>query len=502
MKVNKIYQGNSLEILKTFEDNSIDAVVTDPPYGLSDHKESKIRETLQKWLSGEDDFIPNGKGFMGKEWDAFVPPPALWKEVYRVMKPGAHILCFAGTRSVDLMTLSLRLAGFEVRDTLVWAYGSGFPKSLNIGKAIDKLLGNEREVIGHINTSYLKTLNEERVKQGYRPNVSKLSGEITKGNSEWEGWGTALKPAIEFIILARKPLSEKNVAENVLKWGTGGLNIDGCRIQHNDPLKLTNRNPNSTFTKFAEKVGWRAGYKQPTNIASASPQGRFPSNFIIQCNCDEVVEGKETGKFRTGSIRHHSIWNSTKGNGIKCNAPDNYGDKAIIHTNPECPCFMLDAQSGISKSIRSYRGIQSKGYSAGIEWRRAGIETNTIRGHNDTGGASRFFKQITFEPEDYLPFYYCAKASKSERNFGLEGEVNRHPTLKPIRLCQYLVKLITPPNGIVLDPFAGSGSTLIACKKLGFNFIGIELNPEYVLIAEKRLQAVEPNLFNEVNNGA
>jgi len=499
MEINKIYQGNSLEILKTFKENSIDAVVTDPPYGLSDHKESKIRETLQRWLNDDDDFVPDGKGFMGKEWDAFVPPPALWKEIYRVMKPGAHILCFAGTRSVDLMSLSLRLAGFEIRDTLVWLYGSGFPKSLNIGKAVDKLLGNKRKIIG-------KNLNHGTLKETNcmigEPHTG--DGMLTRGNTQWEGWGTSLKPAIEPIILARKPLSEKNVAENVLKWGTSGLNIDVCKIG-NEIIPAHKRGK-------AVNTNFMSGGFTPEH------QGRFPSNFIIQCTCDEVIEGKERPPRIGRKGGHKGSFGSWAGS-----TADSIGrwpaDKQIIHTNPNCPCYLLDQQSGLSKSRPDYRTNEIKKSTVYFANKR---QPNLL---NDEGGASRFFKQITFEPEDYLPFYYCSKASKSERNMGLEelplkeaggmqgrndgsfdGKItynqNHHPTVKPVRLCQYLVKLITPPNGIVLDPFAGSGSTLIACKKLGFNFIGIELNPEYVLIAEKRLQAIDPNLFNEVNNGA
>jgi site-specific DNA-methyltransferase (adenine-specific) len=419
------------------------------------------------------------------------------------------------------MSLSLRLAGFETRDTLVWVYGSGFPKSLNISKAIDKMFDAEREKIEYEHWG--------RTNRSYQPNGSPFNFDKSKVKEkqyktlpatteakQWEGWGTALKPAIEPIILARKPLSEKNVAENILKWGTGGINIDGCRIQYQNE-KDKKEGQSARISKTKDTIFPLGGYDRSNRDYL---NGRFPSNFLIHCNCDEVIEGKEVGH-QTKKSDNRKDPNSflRTGFGGERNENNSYRDKAIIHTNPDCPCYLLDQQSGVSKSRPDYRTNEIKKSTVYFANRR---QPNLL---NDEGGASRFFKQITFEPEDYLPFFYCAKASKSERNMGLEelplkkaggmqgrndgsfdGKItynqNHHPTVKPISLCQYLIKLITPPNGIVLDPFAGSGSTLIACKKLVFNFIGIELNPEYVLIAEKRLQAIEPNLFNEVNNGA
>jgi site-specific DNA-methyltransferase (adenine-specific) len=473
-----IIQGDCVEVMKSMPDNYVSAIITDPPYGLSNHSEKLIRETLSKWLSGEEDYIPKGKGFMGKSWDSFVPPPAVWKECFRVMKPGGTIMVFAGTRTYDLMTISLRLAGFEVKETLMYMYGSGFPKSLDISKAIDKLKGAEREKTGEdqkfgrcdSGIYHMNVNNPSKMK------FARYDNPATPEATLWDGYGTSLKPAYEPIILAIKP-NEGSYANNALKWGVAGLNINGCRIATNEQL---GRQASST-TLFGQGKMTSADFINNSNKAG----GRFPANVLLECTCDEVLEGKQIGKFRENTARKRKGFMLGEVYGHS-NAPDNYGDKAIIHTNPECPCCMLDQQSGISKSARSKRGIQSKGYSAGVEWERATEETNTVRGHNDKGGASRFF--------------YCAKASRGERT--ANGQIkNDHPTLKPLSLMKYLVKLVIPPeNGLILDPFAGSGSTCVACKMLGVNFIGIEKEAAYVDIARKRLELTEkereqPNLF-------
>jgi len=225
----KVINGDNIEVLKTYPDNYFDSIVTDPPYGLG--KEPNPNELLKDWIEKGYHEI-QGKGFMGKEWDAFVPQPNFWKEVFRVLKPGGHVLAFYGTRTYDWGVMAMRFAGFEVRDCIQWLYGSGFPKSHNIGKSVDKLKGNERKLVGEGKsgkTAKAFNLNEQQREAG----TGILAGqyEITKGNSEWEGWGSALKPANEPIVLARKPLEKGlSIAENVLKWGTGGINIDGCRV--------------------------------------------------------------------------------------------------------------------------------------------------------------------------------------------------------------------------------------------------------------------------------
>jgi site-specific DNA-methyltransferase (adenine-specific) len=431
----QILNGNNLDLLKTLPDNSVDSVVTDPPYGLS---------------------------FMNKKWDYDVPSIELWKEVYRVLKHGGHVLSFGGTRTYHRMVVNMEDAGFEIRDQIMWLYGSGFPKSHNIGKAIDKIEGNEREVVKLSNNgsgvSNIKLNNHEKGDTG----IGYMDGSgknfiLTKGQSAWEGWGTALKPANEPICLARKPLSEKSVAENVLKYGTGGINIDGSRIDY------ANDNDRSGWFKSGSKGS--EGFMGEKNFAmrehSAEEiqercgEGRFPANIIFD---------EEAGK-------------------------------------------LLDEQSGESKSgLRQPNGKPILNIDKG--WNDNSMIDKTMRGHTDKGGASRFF--------------YCAKASKSDRNDGCEklqgkyvaqgnqaqaelkrGNVdfengnkhnkvelkqNFHPTVKPTDLMRYLCRLITPPNGIVLDPFMGSGSTGKGAILEGFDFIGMELDPEYVEIAKARIE--------------
>src|SRR5699024_6170013 len=237
-----LFHGESTEVLKSLEDNSIDSVVCDPPYGLS--KEPDISKVISEWVSGDDSFVPDGKGFMSKDWDGFVPPPSLWKEVFRVLKPGGHALVFAGTRTQDLMTISLRLAGFEVRDVIEWLYFSGMPKSHNVSKAFDRRAGAEREVVGYgkLNPRDKKTyvpqseswFNDDKTHQTIK--ALEITAPATELARKWDGWGTSLKPSHEPIIVVRKPLIDADtgrkltVADCVEKYGTGAINIDASRI--------------------------------------------------------------------------------------------------------------------------------------------------------------------------------------------------------------------------------------------------------------------------------
>lgn len=446
MKAAQLFNANNLDIIKSLPDNSIDSIVTDPPYGIS---------------------------FMGKKWDYDVPSVETWKECLRVLKPGGHILVACGTRTQHRMTVNIEDAGFEIRDIVAWIYGSGFPKSLNIGKALDKIKGNsseiylmfaetiknkreelkitltdadnyvcggttnyswfegrkggqrlpkleeylkikellqlddsfdnfigeaEREVIGEVKTNLTVMQNIGQENISGKINLTIPSTDVAK---QYEGWGTALKPAMELWTLARKPLSENNIAQNVLKWGTGGINIDGSRVGTTGAR--TNSNGNRSM------YGGNSLLESKTHNLETKEHnyGRFPAN-VIHDGSDEVTD---------------------------------------------------------------------------------------------------------LFPNDSQRFFYCAKASKSERNDGLDGFEDRrqdeddyeragttnprnrsqllrknfHPTVKPIALMRYLVKMITPIGGMVLDPFMGSGSTGIACMKENFSFTGIELDPEYFRIAEARI---------------
>jgi predicted RNA methylase len=386
MTESQIITGDCLEVMPTIPANSIDAVVTDPPYGLS---------------------------FMGKAWDHGVPGVPFWEAALRVMKPGAYLLAFGGTRTFHRLTCAIEDAGFQVRDCLMWLYGSGFPKSLDVSKAIDKAAGAKRVDLG-TNPNKLGRTRDMRaghfVGNGVADmeSICRLTAPATHAAKQWSGWGTALKPAWEPIILARKPL-EGTVAENVQKWGTGAINIDGGRIPHSDDLSRGNGG--------TDVLSWGGTYGAGMNTAAKRkaeglpPQGRWPANVLLD---------EEAGR-------------------------------------------ALDGQTGVLQS--SYVTKGSKGKLFGMPGHA------TEKKDDGLTGASRFF--------------YCAKASKSQR-----GEGNNHPTVKPLALLEYLIRLVTPPNGLVLDPFCGSGSTGVAANRLGFGFLGIEKEPAYVGIAQARIAPV------------
>ena len=466
----KLMLGDNMLNLKKLPDNSIDSIVSDPPYGLA---------------------------FMNKKWDYDVPTVEFWREVYRVLKPGGHILSFGGTRTYHRMVVNIEDAGFEIRDQVMWLYGSGFPKSHNIGKAVDKLQGNDREVVGvKTDGAYSpgtknKGIGEiDKLAGKERESRGEDFGKITKGQSPYEGWGTALKPANEPICVARKPLSEKTIAENILKWRTGGINVDACRVG-NESID-TIHNPKITG-KMGQAHGEQKGFIEGENTTH---EGRFPANIILECICDEVVKGDK------GEV----VYSERKADGSFGNASNkprnNFTDKGDIHTNPMCPCYLIDEQSGVSKSSKSNKIYQNDA-SNRVVANSAGGQRSPESTYADKGGASRFF--------------YVAKVSKKERNLGLdefeskiiegrdEGQdatsvaykkrptptKNNHPTLKPINLMTYLCRLVTPEGGIVLDPFMGSGSTGIAACLEGFRFVGMEMDEDYFKIAEARIEAFE-----------
>lgn len=276
----ELHHGDCLDVLKTLADCSVDAIVTDPPYGLG--KEPDPVKVMAAWVS-QGYFEVEGSGFMGKKWDAFVPQPIIWKEVFRVLKPGGHLLAFAGTRTQDWMAMSLRFAGFEIRDMIAWVYAQGFPKSLDISKAIDKAAGAEREVVGVSSVTGARrsqTMNDgnkgtRRTYQNDEPVINNLTAPATEAAKQWEGWGTALKPALEPITLARKPLIG-TVAANVLEHGTGGLNIDGCRVgRDTDDVSGWSQTGSKTSENRAMSGGNYARDAKP------DAEGRWPANLIL-----------------------------------------------------------------------------------------------------------------------------------------------------------------------------------------------------------------------------
>lgn len=398
--LNQIIQGDCLEVMKDIPDNSVDSIVTDPPYEL---------------------------GFMGKKWDStgIAYNVELWQECLRVLKPGGYLLAFGGTRTYHRMTCAIEDAGFEIRDCIQWIYGSGFPKSMDISKAIDKKFGAEREVTGEKQSSGMlrNGRTDEEMANKWSDNNRKpnyITTPSTPEAQQWDGFGTALKPAHEPIVVARKPLSEKTVADNVLKWGTGGINIDECRVEFaKDESSKDLARSSQGFTSQSE-IYHNNKDKYTISSENGNPQGRFPANVIFD---------EEAGR-------------------------------------------LLDEQSGISKSSGG-KGEKSRGAlgnSVYGKYENKELASNA-GGLGDTGGASRFF--------------YCAKASKAERR------ESKHPTVKPLNLMRYLVRLVTPPNGTALDPFAGSGTTLEAAMLEGFCFVGIERQAEYIPDIQARVKQAQ-----------
>lgn len=418
----EIKHGDCLEVMRGMADNSVDAIVTDPPYGLS---------------------------FMGKKWDYDVPSVEVWAECLRVLKPGGHLLAFAGTRTQHRMAVRIEDAGFEIRDMIAWVYGSGFPKSLDVSKAIDKAAGAQREVIGNYEVTRDLSGGSWADLHG-KPNgavLHDITAPATDAARQWQGFGTSLKPALEPVTVARKPLVG-TVAENVLAHGTGALNIDGCRVEfQGEDDKAAAKPGGRTTAASGNLAGKSQGGAERTDFELVQGSGRWPAN-LIHDGSEEVV-----GMFpyvKAGvAVRSNSGGNTFGGD------------------NPKPPMDDM--------------------------------------GYGDTGSAARFF--------------YCAKASRSDRNAGLEGmeerpgpgskrtnpapgrqaalgapRANHHPTVKPTDLMRYLCRLVTPPGGTVLDPFTGSGSTGKAAMLEGFNFIGIEREAGYVAIAEARIAEAQRSL--------
>ena len=391
----KVIHGDCIETMNAMPPESVDAIVTDPPYGLSNTTPAQVADTITKWAGGDRDHVPTGRGFMGKSWDAFVPPPAVWDECLRVLKPGGHMLVFAGSRTQDLMGLSIRLAGFEMRDSLAWLYGSGFPKSRNVGKST--------------------------------------------GAVEFDGWGTALKPAFEPIVLARKPLAEKTVARNVLAHGTGAINVDACRIEGeaNRPMP---RAPQGGILRL-DGCHTEAELRALAEAGGKTPSGRDARATLARAIADrERYESSEEKVTNTGRWPANVLLDQ--------------------HT-----AEWVDEQSGNVKGAVSNGNKAGNGYHGNF-----GVVQQTP-GYADSGGASRFF--------------YSAKAPKSERP-NVDGV--QHPTVKPLAIMEWLLRLVTPPGGTVLDPFAGSGTTLEAARNTGHKSIGIEAEETYLPLIDQRLQ--------------
>lgn len=427
-----LYLGDCNEILKEIADESIDLIVTDPPYGLTSIVKrfgGKDSAPAQEGTDGR--FSRLSKGFMGQQWDGSGVEYNIdmWKKCLRILKPGAYLFSFAGTRTYHRITSAIDDAGFEIRDMVAWVYGSGFPKSLDVSKAIDKSMGAERQqrngtMSADGTPGWVTSGSKEKCaicgKQYFSGNPCRCPKPdkipITDEAKEWSGWGTSLKPALEPIAVARKPLIG-TVAENALKYGTGGLNIDECRIEYEEggniasnPLMRKTSGSKINYGNDAESSSFKL--KKEAGEMNINPSGRFPANFIHD-GSPEVLK-----QFPDEVGGGH--WAKTKVTGF--------------------------GEFGGGKA--EYFGVGEK---------------------DGFGSAARFF--------------YCAKASSAERK-----EENKHPTVKPISLMEYLLKLASRKDAIVLDPFFGSGTTGIACERLHRKWIGIEISKDYCDMAIVRLE--------------
>ena len=439
----KLILGDSVDKLKELEDNSVDSIVTDPPYGLS---------------------------FMGKKWDYDVHSQEIFEECLRVLKPGGYLLSFAGSRTYHRMAVRVEDAGFEIRDQIMWIYGSGFPKSMNIGIQVDKKLGNQREVVGEKVRGDVEKAKENGA--GYladpaNRNNTKQFGygtqTITKGNSEWEGWGTALKPAHEPIVMARKPLSEKTVVNNVLEWGTGGINIDESRISTDEVITNHSRGAESAISKG--KYG--DSKEQETHQTPSQTLGRFPANIILDKEAGRILD-EQTGELSTVGSPKKIDNSKTSIFGAGVPGFQMYGDKGGASRFFYCPkTSKTDRNEGLDEFEDKY---YAAGNQAKAELKRGNVEFNSNKG----------------------------KGRDERHNHNQVGvSKNNHPTVKPTDLMLYLIRLITPKGGTTLDPFMGSGSTGKAAVRGGFDFVGIEREKEYMEIAEARIQYEKDNPYSE-----
>ena len=470
----KLYHGNMLDMLEIIEPNSIDSIITDPPYGLTSITKRFGKEDSVECQYGKDgSFQRLSRGFMGKEWDGSGIEYNIetWQKCYEVLKPGGYLLAFGGSRTFHRIACAIEDAGFEIRDTIMWLYGSGFPKSMSLSKGLES-----REKLGNAGTRNKRKIEQACDTEEYKLKQTNngIMGEIietirkeyvpnTELAKQWQGWGTALKPSFEPIIVARKPF-KGSLVDNVIEYGVGGINIDECRVGNNGGTKKDCSTCNNNNLVYGN--GLNGGKVEQIN------SGRFPANTILtydETDFDEVCGGFPYTKSTGGS--------------------------------------------GISSKINTFKNVS------------IGAKNNTgshLGGLGDEGSASRYF--------------YCAKASKKDRDEGLEGfeekktgelqggrkegsagsimlnadgttrvnpyagtgtpKKNTHPTVKPTSLMQYLVRLVTPNGGIILDPFNGSGSTGKAVmyenkeRNKNYKYIGIELTEEYLPIAKARIEYI------------
>lgn len=419
-----IHLGDCAKILPTLPDESVDSIVTDPPYGLG-KREPSIDEII-KYLLGSN--LDTGGDVLDNDWE--IPSVAVWKDCYRILKPGGYLLSFAGTRTFDIMSMGIRAAGFENRDTIAaefgpailqWIQAQGFPKNHDPSAAIDKILGFKRE--------------DREVP-------------VSEEAKQWDGWGTALKPSWEPILVFRKPISEKTVARQVLKTGTGAMNIDGCRIGSGEVLsggggKLWSHYRDDKLEKAAPKVNEGDG-RWPLNVVFVHSDGclkigtkKVPARTLFRFDDGMKPFGEGAG---------HSFTTTQMGDA------DGNEEIPVYKCIESCPVAKLEAQSNDSSG----------------------------------DGIARCYAQFEVD----APFQFTRKANKMEAT--LRGEIeNNHPTKKPLALMRYLVRLVTQPGGVVLDPYCGSGTTCAAAIEEGLHFVGAERDPGHFKTAQLRCNLIQ-----------
>ena len=473
LQLDALHHGECLAVLRTLPDESVDSICTDPPYGLG-LRPPTVEEILA-YLNGAD--LKTGD-FMNKPWD--IPPLAVWKECFRILKPGGHLLAFAGTRTLDLMSIAIRIAGFENRDTIAahfgpsimqWVQSQGFPKSHSVDKGIDRKKGAKRKVTGTkrgvggenlndiVNGREVRQTTDEGGKGvgAYGVGAKQVAVDIpitepaTPEAKQWEGWGTALKPSWEPVLVFRKPLFEKSVVDQVLATGTGAINIDGCRVgaSADDP----NHRPGVTET--TDKASSMFGINSQRRGSLGS--GRWPANFLLVHghDCKEVG----TKKVKAPIINRFNDGMKPFGDG----AGHGYTSTQTGDLNGEEEIPIFECMEGCPVKAME----------------------------NQSHGSSRFFAQFKPDPPE-APFTYCSKATPAEKDVG--AEVEDHPTVKPLQLMRYLVRLVTPRGGVVLDPYVGSGTTAVAAILEGMHYVAIEKHEAYIARAHLRIvQVTSPN---------
>jgi len=504
----EIYRGDSLRVLRTFGDSTFDSTVLDPPSGIA---------------------------FMGKDWDKDKGGYEGWVawlkeiliELKRVLKPGAHGLVWALPRTSHWTGRAIEESGFEIRDKIFHAFSTGFPKSHNISKGIDRVLGAKRKVVGFGSSGRNRNvLNASDYPDSFGGTFS-ITSSKSKEAKEWDGWGTALKPSLEEWFLIRKIPEEKNIALNVMKYGTGGLNIDGSRVSHQEECKSMKAQSEEALHNPKLQQGGRH-----EDVLELKPEGRWPAHFVMSHSpeCRKVGERKVKGSSSEPKDYVPNNKNQVYGNGMGGGNRSGFADAEGLETIDSwecvdgCPVLLMDQQSGESVSVKNKDSDnrKNKGDSMFLD----GVRRPDMN-YQDKGTASRFFKQFEVKEEDFPPFVYCAKPSTSEKERGLKGEtktvddgrnkpidnayqrgkterLNTHPTVKPIALMAYFCKLITPPGGRVIDPFSGSFTTGVGAIMEGFRFTGIDLSEEYTSIGEERLSRAitDRRSINSAKQGA